>query len=304
VQIKVPDEASVAEFSINARERRKVVARTIRSFGLLLVLALAAVTGICGLAASSLADNSASVREFEINGTKLYVPTGWLIEISGEDRSIEEVRHQYLKPGEPAPSQFGSPAKLEYMVITFCRPQVVPNPTATSGEKREWQLKRLFVAEEIPQDWCVGRVSLDGGPKGLASNPRLGVRTLKNEFVSKNFGPENKWGFKLRQGENMGRSVGEGTYLGMLAKDISRSGGPVALDAYRSPDGSDFFHLSMPTLDAFQIAIDGINARYFEWFVPGINPGQFRLIFGRSQSLLDWLSTLPIERSKIIPSNE
>ena len=108
------------------------------------------------------------VRVFEMNGTKLYVPLSW----GGTSYWPLDGSLQGLRPGEPVPSRFGSPAKLTGMTIRFCIPIAI---VGDDPQKPKWQLKRTFVPEEMPSDWCIGSVVLDYGPKNLAAHPRLGV---------------------------------------------------------------------------------------------------------------------------------
>lgn len=243
--------------------------------------------------ASTSADNSdAQVRVFEINGTKLYVPVSW--EVTNY-RPLEGGLHG-LRPGEPVPSKFASPTKLTSMTITFCLPMKI---VGSDPQKSQWELKRSFVPKEMPSEWCIGTVALDYGPKDLAAHPRLGVDGYPSNQLAK-FGPVNEWGFRFYQAPD--GPPGAGAYVGVLPTDVSRIGGPIHIEIQQTIQKSQFFVAR--AWGGSALALDGVTARLFDWYVTSIKPDELRKYFWRCQAVLDWLATEPTKRSEKIVDPE
>ena len=210
------------------------------------------ISALLVASASTSAEKSVEdVRVFEINGTKLYVPVSWEV----TDYSTLDNGLHGLRPGEPVPSNLGSPAKIKNMIIRSCIPMRI---VGDDPQKPQWELKRSFVPKEMPSDWCMGSVALEYGPKNLAAEPRLGIAALPSISLAK-YGPVNEWGFRLDQSPE--GPPGAGTYIGALPTDVSRTGGPIGIAIHPTILKSQFFVVQ--TWSGNALALDGVRVPNF-----------------------------------------
>lgn len=277
----------------------------------------AVVVAICfGLLSSTSTGRSAEnsvtqVRILELNGTKLYVPVHWALHNITVDRAISEKHRKYLapnapvftdwqpskhlKPGERAPEDWGSPTRLDGLILNFCASKGVLN--SSKDAPFNFELVRSFDAPEIPADWCIGFVSLVSGEKLAGQNSPLGPGKLPAEAMN-DLGPIDQNGFRVR---NYDATTNEGTYYGFKHDDVSPDGGAIVFNCSRAINGSNHFRCGLGSNSPDSgPAIPGIRAQTFDWLLEKIEPGELRQYFWRSQSLLNWLATPPDQRpSKI-----